>query len=105
MWGIYFSYADKPERSEVVNAITGKREAIKVADTVLRNISSDPDMRAKYRSRMKFQTDLNTTIGIREDQVRNDIACNLFTLNLSDADIAKATGLSHDEIKRLRDGK
>jgi predicted transposase/invertase (TIGR01784 family) len=126
MWGIYFAYADKPEYSEVVSGIANRREAIKVADTVLRSISTDPDMRAKYRSRMKFQTDLNTTIGIREDQAReqglaqgleqgleqglaqgreqerNDIARNLFALGMPDAEIAKATGLMPDAIKRLR---
>jgi hypothetical protein len=104
-----FSHADKPERSEVVNEIVSRREAIKVADTILRSISTDPDMRAKYRSRMKFRTDLNTTIAVREDQAReqerNDIARNLFALNLSDADIAKATGLTLDEIMRLRNGE
>jgi hypothetical protein len=61
-------------------------------------------MRAKYRSWMKFQTDLNTTIAVSEDQAReqerNDIA-----RNLSDEDIAKATALTLDEIKRLRDGQ
>ncbi|MDR0381234.1 MAG: hypothetical protein LBH86_04500 [Oscillospiraceae bacterium] len=109
MWGIYFSYADKPEHSDVVNDIVNRREAIKVADAVLRSISTDPDMRAKYRSRMKFQTDLNTTMAIREDQAShnraNMIARNLFALNLSNADIAKATDLTLDEIKRLRDGE
>jgi predicted transposase/invertase (TIGR01784 family) len=109
MWGIYFSHADKSERSEIVKEIVSGREAIKVADTVLRSISTDPDMRAKYRSRMKFQTDLNTTIGIREDQAYEkaqfEIARNLFALNLPIADIAKATGLRLDEIRRLRDGE
>jgi hypothetical protein len=33
------------------------------------------------------------------------IARNLFALNLSDADIAKATGLTPDEIKRLSCGE
>jgi hypothetical protein len=67
-------------------------------------------MRAQYRSRMKFQTALNTTIWIREDQAReqgreqerNDIARNLFALGMPDVEIAKATGLMLDAIKRLR---
>jgi predicted transposase/invertase (TIGR01784 family) len=105
MWGLYFSCADKPERSEVVTEIVSRREAIKVADTILRNISTDPDMRAKYRSRMKFQTDLNTTIGIREDQVRNDIARKLISAGVSFDIITGTTGLTNDEIKRLRDGE
>jgi hypothetical protein len=48
MWGIYFSYANKPERSEVVNAITGKQEAIKVADTVLRSITIGDPKRTRF---------------------------------------------------------
>ncbi|MDR2443613.1 MAG: hypothetical protein LBE31_08850 [Deltaproteobacteria bacterium] len=88
----------------MVNEIIRRREAIKVADKILASISTDPDMRAKYRSWMKFQTDLNTTIAVSEDQAReqerNDIA-----RNLSDEDIAKATALTLDEIKRLRDGQ
>jgi hypothetical protein len=66
-------------------------------------------MRAKYRSRMKFQTDLNTTIGIREDQAReqtrNDIARKLLRRGAPLNDIAEDTGLTLDEIKRLRDGE
>jgi hypothetical protein len=70
-------------------------------------------MRAKYRSRMKFQTDLNTTMLIREEQAyehggdnrANIIARNLFTLKLSDTEIAKATGLTLEQIKSLRNGE
>ncbi|MDR1656512.1 MAG: Rpn family recombination-promoting nuclease/putative transposase [Deltaproteobacteria bacterium] len=149
MWGIFFSSADNLERSEVVNEIVSKRKEIKVADAVLRNISSDPDMRAKFRSRMKFQTDLNTLIGVTNDQareqglkqgleqglkqgleqglkqgleqglkqglekalkqglekVRNDIAQNAIAKGLPLTNIAEMTGLTLDEVKRIRDKK
>jgi predicted transposase/invertase (TIGR01784 family) len=108
MWGIYFSCAGKPECSETVKEIVSRREAIKVADIVLRSISTDPDMRAKYRSRMKFQADLNTTIGIREDQARererDAIARKLISAGVALGIIVETTGLPLDEIKRLRDG-
>jgi predicted transposase/invertase (TIGR01784 family) len=82
---------------------------------------------------MKFQTDLNTLIGVTSDQareqglekalkqgleqglkqglkqelekVRNDIAQNAIAKGLPLTDIAEMTGLTLDEVKRIRDKK
>jgi hypothetical protein len=93
--------------------ITDRREAIKMADNVLRGISDDPDMRAKIRSRLKFQTDLNTTIAKqvkqawKEERERtlNRIALNALAKGIPLADIAEITGLTTEQIELLRSGE
>jgi hypothetical protein len=51
-----------------VDDILKSLETIDWDAIALDRISADPDIRARARSRMKFLTDLNTTIGIREDR-------------------------------------
>ena len=69
------------------------------------NISQDEKERAVFRSRMMYQTDLQSDLATAEDRgkrIRNmEIVQNALQMNMSIADIAKLTGLSFEEITAL----
>ena len=78
------------------------------------NISQDERERAIYRSRRKFQTDLQSDFATAEDRGerrgerkgehkgRVDVARNLLKLNLPLEQIITATELTREEVERLR---
>ena len=81
-----------------------------MAGNLLMSISQDERERAIFRSRRKFQTDLQSDLATAEDrgvrkgiEQRNiEIARNLLKINLAIDQIVTATGLTREEVERLR---
>jgi predicted transposase/invertase (TIGR01784 family) len=113
-WSVYLSCADEPENAEVVRKLIETKEEIKLANDILRGISHDPDQRAKFMSRRRFQMDLDhdkaesfeegkiegKIEGILEGKL--EIAKQLFARGMSVDEITKITGLTREEIEQLR---
>ena len=73
------------------------------------NVSQDERERTIFRSRRKFQTDLQSDFATAEDRGRNirkqegrlEVARNVLRMGMSIDDIVKLTGLTHEEIQGL----
>ena len=69
------------------------------------SISQNERERAIYRSRRKFQTDMQSNLATAEDNGRAaekiEIARNLLKMGLPSSQIAAATGLTVSEIEKL----
>ena len=113
-WSVFFQYAPDLEHREVVNKVIESEEVLQVAGNLLMSISQNERERAIYRSRRKFQTDLQSNLATAEDRgvqrgraegrvERNiEIARQALQMKMSAADIAKLTGLTYEEVERLR---
>ena len=77
-----------------------------MAGNLLMSISQDERERAVFRSRRMYQTDQQSNIATAEDRGerrgRIAIARNALQMNIPVTDIVKLTGLTHEEIERLR---
>ena len=77
-----------------------------MAGNLLMSIIQNEQERAIFRSRRKFQTDMQSNWATAEDNgkaIRSiEIARNALEMKLAVADIAKLTGLACEEIERLR---
>lgn len=85
-----------------------------MAGNLLMSISQDERERAVFRSRRMYQTDQQSNIATAEDRgvqrgraegwvERNiEIARQALQMKMSAADIAKLTGLTYEEVERLR---
>jgi predicted transposase/invertase (TIGR01784 family) len=104
-WAVFFQYASIPTHRETVNKVIESKEVLQMAGNLLMSISQDERERAVFRSRRMFQTDKESDIATAEDRGRYGekiaIARNLLEMNLSLEQIAKATGLTPDEIANL----
>ena len=88
-----------------------------MAGNLLMSISQDEWERAIFRSRRKFQTDLQSDLATAEDRGRNigrqegrlegkleeklEIARNLIKMGMPLDQVSKATGLTSTEIENL----
>ena len=88
-----------------------------MAGSLLMSISQDERERAIFRSRRKFQTDLQSDLATAEDRGKEigkkiginigernrstEIARNLLKINLPLEQIVTATGLTREEVERL----
>ena len=70
------------------------------------SISQDERERAVFRSRRMYQTDLQSDLATAEDRGerrgRIEVARNLLKINLPLEQITLATGLTSEEVERLR---
>ena len=109
-WAVFFQYASEPTYRETVNEVIASKEVLQMAGNLLMSISQDERERAVFRSRRMYQTDMQSNLATAEDRgerrgerkSRIEIARNALQMKMSVADIAKLTGLSHDEIESLR---
>ena len=113
-WAVFFRYADEPSHRETVNKVIQSKEALQMAGELLMSISQDERERAVFRSRRMYQTDQQSNIATAEDRgvqrgraegrvERNiEIARQALQMKMSAADIAKLTGLTYEEVERLR---
>jgi len=102
-WAVFLRYADSPDHRGVVNRILESREGLNVAGELLMNISQDERERAIFRSRRKYQTDLESNMltakregraeGRAEDEKAKTItiAKNALQMNMPVVEIAKLT--------------
>ena len=105
-WSLFLQYAPDQEHREKVNEVIESEEVLQMAGNLLMSISQDEWERASFRSRRKFQTDLQSDLATAEDRGRRDskieIARNALHMGMAVDDIVKLTGLAHDEIERLK---
>ena len=113
-WSVFLEYADKPSQRERVNKIIESKEALQMAGDLLMNISQDENERAKYFSRKKWQTDMDSNIATAEKRGRNAgradgelvkalaIARNMIEDKETVDKIMRYTGLSRAEVENLR---
>ena len=105
-WSVFLQYAPDQEHREKVNEVIESEEVLQMAGNLLMSISQDERERAIFRSRRKFQTDLQSDLATAEDRGRRDskieIARNALHMGMAVDDIVKLTGLAHDEIERLK---
>lgn len=77
-----------------------------MAGNLLMSISQDERERAVFRSRRMYQTDLQSDLATAEDRGerrgRIEVARNLLKINLPLEQITLATGLTSEEVERLR---
>ncbi|MDR2104179.1 MAG: hypothetical protein LBP51_00315, partial [Deferribacteraceae bacterium] len=105
-WAVYFRYADHPNYKGLIESIIGARREIKMANEVLVHISQDEHERAKFRSRRKFLGDWDHSMIVSraEGEIKGklDAARAMFSDGLSIEKIAQYTGLSFEELEKLK---
>lgn len=108
-WSVFFRCAPDSKHREIVNKVIESEEELQVAGNLLMSISQNERERAIYRSRRKFQTDMQSNLATAEDNGRAEgraaekieIARNLLKMGLPSSQIAAATGLTVSEIEKL----
>jgi len=122
-WSLFLAYASDSQYNEVVKKLTSTRGELKMANELLHSISQDADVIASYRSRHKAEADWNHRKNYMEKKEKKaraearaegeakgraeglaEVAKNLLKIKMPVQDIAKATGLSCDEVEKLRAG-
>ena len=109
-WSVFFQYAPDMEHREIVNKVIESEEVLQVAGNLLMSISQNERERAIFRSRRKFQTDLQSDLATAEDNGERkgrmnrsiEIARNLLKTDLSLEQISAVTGLTYEEVEKLR---
>ena len=108
-WSVFFQYAPDMEHREIVNKVIESEEVLQVAGNLLMSISQNEQERAIYRSRRKFQTDMQSNLATAEDNGKQigraeekiEIARNALQMKMTVADIVRLTGLTQAEVENL----
>ena len=122
MWGKFFLYGSVPEKQDFIELLAAKNRGIKMAVTVLKNVSQD-EINWYHESRYwmhvsdeKTRNRAATERGLAEgrakgraegraegiSETKRENALNLLKMNvLSVEQIAQAVGLSIDEVQNL----
>jgi len=104
-WAVFFRYADLPEYREVANEVINSKEVLKVAGTLLTEISQNERERAIFRSRRMYQSDLESNLitAQREGETAKAfaIAKNMIKRNRPIDEIVEDTGLAREEVEGL----
>ncbi len=111
-WSVFFQYAPDLKHRELVNKVIESEEVLQVAGNLLMSISQNERERAIFRSRRKFQTDLQSDLATAEDNGRIagraersiEIARKMLKRNRPIVEIAEDTGLTCEEVENLRKG-
>jgi predicted transposase/invertase (TIGR01784 family) len=114
-WAVFLKYSGNPKYKDTLDQIIAAKEEIRMASTILNNISTNEDERAKFRSRRIFQMDLahnqivSFQMGKDEGKLEGkgersiEIAQRLIKRGRPLSEIIEDTGLSHTDIERLRE--
>lgn len=112
-WSVFLRYAPDPQYRNAVNKVIESEEVLQMAGNLLMSISQDERERAVFRSRRKFQTDLQSDLATAEDNGRQAgraegraeskilIARNLVKIGIPLDQIAKVVELPLGELKVL----
>ena len=113
-WSLFFRFAPDPVQRVYINDIIVNRKEISMAAALLREISKDEHERARARSRKMYEMDMFSNIGTAELRGRIEgraeggqnekisIARNMLIKGLTPELINEITGLSFEQIERLR---
>lgn len=108
-WSVFLQYAPDPRQRELVNRIIASEEVLTMAGELLMSISQDERERAIFRSRRKFQTDMQSNLATEREEGRAEgeqkrsieIARRLLRRGRPIEEIMEDTDLSREEIERL----
>ena len=100
---IFLHYADKPDYRDLVNRVIESKEGLAVAGEVLMNISKDERERAIFRSRRMALADRESDMATVMYNQSIIFAKKLLIRNRPIDEIVEDTGLTHEEIEKLRD--
>ena len=108
-WSVFFQYAPDLKHRVLVNKVIESEEVLQVAGNLLMSISQNERERAIFRSRRKFQTDMQSNLATAEDNGKQigraeekiEIAHNALQMKMTVADIVKLTGLTCEEVENL----
>jgi predicted transposase/invertase (TIGR01784 family) len=109
-WSVFFQYAPDLKHRVLVNKVIESEEVLQVAGNLLMSISQNERERAIFRSRRKFQTDMQSNLATAEDNGKQigraeekiEIARNALQMEMTVADIVRLTGLTQAEVEDLR---
>ena len=108
-WSVFFQYAPDLKHRVLVNKVIESEEVLQVAGNLLMSISQNERERAIFRSRRKFQTDMQSNLATAEDNGKQigraeekiEIARNALQMEMTVADIVRLTGLTQAEVENL----
>jgi predicted transposase/invertase (TIGR01784 family) len=104
-WSVFFATAHKPEFKGLIDKLSGVKEEVGMANSLLLNISQDEIQQAHYRSRRIFERDMehNYAVGVKEGRAEglSKAAKGFKTRGIDPQTIAEVTGLSLDEVLSL----
>ena len=110
MWGKFFLYASKADKADYIKKLTEANGGIKMAFTVLKNISQDEiNWQRETHYWMHVSDELTMKNAARREglaegraEKTKEMAIKLLQMNvLSHEQIAEATGLSLEQVKEL----
>ena len=101
MWSIFFKFAPDVKRRDIVNKVIAEKEELRMASTLLMEISQDEHQRAKYRSRRMFETDKFHNEATIEERSMLKVARIMKADNEPYEKIMRYTGLIIAEIEKL----
>ncbi len=105
-WAIFLKNADDPKKADVIRKLTSKQEGLMNAQKSLSSISANRDLWiAQYHQELHERDRMSGLAAARREGLADGVrmtARNLLALGTSIETIAKATGLSEDEIGKLR---
>lgn len=109
-WITFIKHAGREGKEHVIDKLTERSENIKMAEKMLEKISADELMRQKYLAVEKARRDEKSRIYYAEKRGKEagkiegaiEIAKNLISMDLPLEDVAKATKLSIEEVKKLK---
>ncbi len=114
LWSTFIKHAGREGKEHVIDKLTERSENIKMAEKMLEKISADELMRQKYLAVEKARRDEKSRIYYAEKRGKEagkiegkiegaiEIAKNLISMDLPLEDVAKATKLSIEEVKKLK---
>ena len=89
----------------MVKTLTEQDKLLAEIDEAYHKFHADPDLRSIYEGRLKWQMDQATALAVAKDEGlaegKAEAARNLRQLGVSLDIIAKATGLSQDELAKI----
>lgn len=106
-WIMFLKEAGREDSRDRIKELTRESDIMATALNKLKEISADQEMRALYKARQKARHDLASKLqyarreGREEEKIKT--AKNLLKMNLTIEQIAQATELNIEEIKKLKD--
>ncbi|MDR1701491.1 MAG: Rpn family recombination-promoting nuclease/putative transposase [Sporomusaceae bacterium] len=102
MWAIFFRYVTDKSKRNILRKIINREEGIKMAVKILDEISKSEEERIQYENELIFDLDTRSNIDGAKREEKLEIAQNFLKLGISAEQISKGTGLSLEEIKKIK---
>jgi hypothetical protein len=101
-FSVFLRYAENPDHREIVNRVIESKEGLAVAGEVLMSVSKDEREKAIFRSRRMALADQESNRITAERNLKLTIAKNMLKRNRPIDEIIEDTGLTREEMEKLR---